>query len=174
MQCFQKTCCKKWTLLMICILCSACLSFAQAAASGRPHEKLYHAIIMKACRQHSVDPDLIKAIIKAESGFDSRALSTKGAGGLMQLMPRTALELGVSNVFDPQENIEAGIRYFKRLRNRFKGDTLKALAAYHAGAGSVIRYQGIPPFAETRLYIRRVITYRAAFKHALQIHGEDL
>ena len=174
MQWLKKTGWKKWPLIMSCIICGGCLSFSEAAAAGRSPEKPYHTIIMKACRQHSVDPDLIKAIIKAESGFDSRALSTKGAGGLMQLMPGTAQELGVSNVFDPRENIEAGIRYFKRLRNHFNGDTLKALAAYHAGEGSVIRYGGIPPFAETRLYIRRVLIYRANFKTAPQMRREDL
>ena len=119
----------------------------------------YHSLIEKIADQHQVDPALIKAMVKAESSYNPQALSSAGAMGLMQLMPTTAEELGVSNGFDPEENLHGGIRYYKRLLKRYAGDVDLALAAYNAGMGSVDQFNGIPPFKETRQYIERVKAY---------------
>jgi soluble lytic murein transglycosylase-like protein len=126
--------------------------------------KAYHAIVVDTARRHDLDPALIKAIIKAESGFDTHAVSEKGAKGLMQLMPDTAKALGVSDVYDPKENVEAGVRYFKGLKARFNGNIVRALAAYHAGAGTVSRHDGVPPYTGTWIYIERVLSYRSSIK----------
>ena len=105
-----------------------------------------------------VDPRLVEAVIAAESAFDPRARSPKGARGLMQLMPETARELGVRDVWDPEENIRGGTNYLAGLLKRF-GKLPKALAAYNAGEAAVMRYDGIPPYEETREYVARVLTY---------------
>jgi soluble lytic murein transglycosylase-like protein len=99
------------------------------------------------------------AIIMTESGFDPKAESNRGAKGLMQLMPSTAKSLGVEDCFDPEENVYAGVFYFKKLLNRFGGDIELALAAYNAGSKRVRRYNGVPPFEETRRYIKSVLEY---------------
>ncbi len=113
--------------------------------------------IRRYARRHGLDPALVKAIIHVESCFDKRAVSRVGAQGLMQLMPDTARQLGVRDdeVFDPDKNIEAGVRYFRQMLESFK-DLDKALAAYNAGPGAVKKYNGIPPFRETQKYVRRV------------------
>ena len=107
---------------------------------------------------HGLDPVLVQSMIAEESGFNARAVSPKGAAGLMQLMPGTARDLRVSDVFDPGQNVEAGARYLRSLLERYKGDLAKALAAYNAGPGAVDRHRGIPPYRETRNYVRRVLT----------------
>ncbi len=106
--------------------------------------------------KYQVDAALVRAVIHAESAFNATALSKKGAQGLMQLMPATAKELGVSNAFDVQQNIEGGVKYLADLLQTFNGDISLATAAYNAGPGAVKRYQGIPPFAETKVYVERV------------------
>lgn len=123
--------------------------------------------IQRHARRYGLDPALVKAIIHVESCFDSRAVSRVGAQGLMQLMPGTARELGVRDdeVFDPEKNIEAGVRYFHRMLEDFK-DLDKALAAYNAGPGAVRKYQGIPPFRETRKYVQRVRTHYERYRTA--------
>ena len=114
--------------------------------------------IYAAAERYQVNPALVAALVGAESAYDPRALSHKGAGGLMQLMPATARRFGLSNGerFDPERNLEAGTRYLRWLLDRFEGDVARALAAYNAGEGTVERYGGVPPYRETRTYIRRI------------------
>lgn len=122
-------------------------------------ERIFHPIIVQVANEHEIDPALIKAIIMAESGYDPKAISKRGAAGLMQLMPATAEALGVEDIFDPEHNIKGGVMYFKRLINHFQGDIKLALAAYNAGITKVKQYQGIPPFKATRYYIEKVFKY---------------
>ena len=106
---------------------------------------------------YQLDPDLITSVIRAESGFNVRAVSPKGAQGLMQLMPQTASQLGVRNAFDPQANVEAGTRYLRELLERYNFDLVKALAAYNAGPQRIDRYHGVPPYYETKAYVARIV-----------------
>jgi len=105
----------------------------------------------------NVDPALVKAIIANESGFNANATSNVGAQGLMQLMPDTASGLGVTNAYDPSQNVWGGTRYIKGLLDRFNGDVRKAIAAYNAGPGAVEKYGGVPPYAETQNYVQNVL-----------------
>jgi soluble lytic murein transglycosylase-like protein len=132
---------------------------------GKKEERLLHPIILQASIRHQLDPALIKAIIMAESGYNSKAVSKKGAKGLMQLMPKTAKSLGVEDIFNPKQNISGGVRYFKKLVNQFNGDITLALAAYNAGSSKVRRYQGIPPFTATKHYIKKVFKYYHLYKN---------
>jgi hypothetical protein len=116
----------------------------------------YSQLISSAAYQYGLDPDLIRAVILIESRFKERAVSPKGASGLMQLMPATAAELGVSNIFDNKQNINAGARYLAYLLNMFEGDLTLALAAYNAGPGAVKRHGGVPPYPETISYVKQV------------------
>ena len=121
--------------------------------------KEYEGIIQQASRRFNVDPLLIRAVIKAESDFDHRAVSQKGAQGLMQLMPQTATKMKVGNPFNPEENIFGGTRYLSLLLERFDNDERLALAAYNAGPEKVKDYQGIPPYPETKSFVRKVLAY---------------
>ncbi len=116
----------------------------------------YETEIKTAAREHDVDPALVRAVIHAESAFNEKAVSPVGAQGLMQLMPGTALEVGVENAMVAADNIRGGVTYLARMLQRFKGDTRLATAAYNAGPGAVSRYGGIPPYAETKAYVERV------------------
>lgn len=127
-------------------------------------EKLYYPIIVKASKRYQVDPLLVKAIIVAESGFNPNAVSQMGAQGLMQLMPSTAKALGVKDSFNPEHNINGGVKYFKKLLDRFNGDVRLALAAYNAGSRKVHKYRGVPPFSETKNYIEKVFKLHTDFK----------
>lgn len=119
----------------------------------------YGKLIFAAAERHKVNPALVAAIIHAESAFNPRAVSGKGARGLMQLMPATAKRYGVraSELFQPERNIEAGVRYLAFLVDRFAGDLPKVLAGYNAGEGSVDRFGGVPPYRETQGYVRRIL-----------------
>ncbi|MHB9130796.1 MAG: lytic transglycosylase domain-containing protein [Armatimonadota bacterium] len=116
------------------------------------------AIIERASTAYGIRQPLLHAIIQAESGFNPRAVSPRGALGLMQLMPDTASSLGVTDPFNAQQNIEAGARYFRQALDKFDGDERLALAAYNAGPGAVQRYHGIPPYQETQRYVTRVMS----------------
>lgn len=113
-------------------------------------------LIHRNAEKYDVDPLLVAAIMEQESKFRPRALSPMGACGLMQLMPRTGYWMGAQNLYDPEENVEAGVKYLKYLNKRFNGDTKKVIAAYNAGEGNVMRYRGTPPFQETTTYVRNV------------------
>jgi len=120
---------------------------------------LFQPIILQEAKRHGVDPALIRAIIMAESGYNPKAISGMGARGLMQLMPKTAESLGVVDSFNPEQNIKAGVKYFKQLLNQFEGDVILALAAYNAGARKVRIHEGVPPIKTTRHFIRKVVKY---------------
>jgi len=129
------------------------------AANARGHQasadEIDSSIVMAAAR-HNVDPNLVRAVVKVESNFNSNAVSRKGAMGLMQLMPSTARSLNVKNPFDPDQNVDAGVRHLKQLLENYGGDVNLTLAAYNAGSGAVARSAGVPHFAETQNYVRRI------------------
>lgn len=120
-------------------------------------------MITRFSAQHQLHPALIRAVIKAESDFDPRAVSRAGAIGLMQLMPQTAARMDVRDLYDPEDNIGGGTRYLRQLLDRFRGDLPLALAAYNAGEHVVDRYRALPPIDETRRYVRKVLRYYRTF-----------
>jgi hypothetical protein len=120
-------------------------------------QQTLNIMVNGASQRHQIDPDFINSVIRAESGFNNRAVSKKGAQGLMQLMPGTASQLGVKNSFDPNANVEGGTKYLRELLEKYDYDVPKALAAYNAGAGRVDKYHGVPPYSETQAYVARII-----------------
>jgi soluble lytic murein transglycosylase-like protein len=139
--------------------------FVPSSSTGlKAYMDNYKWIIQQASTQFDIDPDFIRAIIRAESGFDHQAVSSKGAQGLMQLMPGTACDMEVSDPFDPEENIYGGTRYLSLLLKRFKSNKVLALAAYNAGPETVESYKGIPPFPETQAFVRRVMQYYETYR----------
>jgi hypothetical protein len=128
---------------------------ARAGNVGQPVD--LNEVVRTASGTYRLDPDLVNSVIRAESGFNVRAVSPKGAQGLMQLMPQTASALGVQNAFDPQANVEGGARYLRELLERYDFDLIKALAAYNAGPQRVEQYGGVPPYYETKAYVARIV-----------------
>ncbi len=135
--------------------------------AGADFEACYTAI-WTAAERYRVDYALVKAVIKTESNFNPQAVSPAGAKGLMQLMPETADALGVDDSFHPEENIHGGVRHLRYLLDRFKGDLRLALAAYNAGEKVVFRYKGIPPYKETRTYVRKVMQHYHNYTNELE------
>ncbi len=125
----------------------------------------YAAEVERIALKYEVDPALVRAVIHAESAFNVKALSNKGAQGLMQLMPGTAKDLGVRNAFDANQNIEGGVKYLAGLLQQFDGDIKLATAAYNAGPNAVRKYNGIPPYAETKVYVERVGILHQRYRH---------
>lgn len=131
-------------------------SVRSTRAAAAPESDAYEDLIVRHSSEHNVSADLVRAVIQVESGFNPLARSIKGAMGLMQLMPATARALGVTNAFDPAENIRAGVAYLGRLLDRYNSNLELALAAYNAGPEAVARYGAVPPYRETRNYVQRV------------------
>lgn len=121
----------------------------------------FNEIIRNQATQNGIDANFIKAVIKTESGFNPNARSTAGAMGLMQLMPQTAQSLGVLDPYNPEQNVEGGAKYLKKLLSKYDGDKEMALAAYNAGPGTVDKYGGIPPYKETQNYVKKVLEHEA-------------
>ena len=137
---------------------------ATAASGGAPVSGQFAEEINAAARRHRLDPALLRALIRAESNFNPNARSPAGALGLTQLMPGTARALGVSNPLDPRQAIDGGARYLRQMLDRFGGDVRRALAGYNAGPGAVQRHGGVPPYAETQNYVRRVLEYAEQYR----------
>ena len=131
------------------------LGFMQAPGSIGKSQIL--AMVKSAADKYGLDPKLFEALVQQESGFDPKAVSSAGAQGLAQLMPRTAASLGVTDPFDPVQNLEGGAKYLSQMIKQFDGDLRLALAAYNAGPGAVTRSGGIPPFKETQDYVRKIL-----------------
>jgi hypothetical protein len=135
-------------------------------ATPAPTRASLDQMVRDASTRHQLDPDFVNSVIKAESNFQTRALSRKGAQGLMQLMPGTASQLGVIDPFDPQANVEGGTAYLSQLLDQYHDDPIKALAAYNAGPNRVDQYHGVPPYMETRAYVARIVRDYNAKKRA--------
>lgn len=145
---------------------SALATTAAGPAAAAAQATAYDGLIAAAAQQYGVDPSLVRAVVKNESGFDPGATSAAGAQGLMQLMPGTAAGLGVTNAYDPAQSIDAGTRYLKAQLDRFSGDARLAVAAYNAGPGAVEKAGGVPPYAETQAYVQKVLADQASYSAA--------
>lgn len=132
------------------------------ASSVNPAE--FEQLIKTCSVKYGVNPSLVKAVIHAESGYNPNAVSSKGAGGLMQLMPATAKSLKVADRFNPKDNVEGGVKYLRFLLDTFRGDVSLAVAAYNAGLTKVAKYGGIPPYNETQTYVTRVLSYMKSYQ----------
>jgi hypothetical protein len=144
----------------------------QPVALGAERFHRYDSIIRAAATRYQLPESLLRAVIHTESNYYPHAVSRAGAMGLMQLMPRTARTLGVREAFDPSQNIHGGARYLRLLANRYGGDMVLVLAAYNAGAGNVEKYGGVPPFEETRAYVRGVLRRFYAYERQAGSAGE--
>jgi len=151
-------------LVFSCIFLFGFSPGAYAVQKIKKAQRAVHPIIVQAATRYQVEVELVKAIIMVESRYNARAESHCGARGLMQLMPATAEYLGVEDCFDPKQNVEAGVRYFKELKKQFKGDITLALAAYHAGPTTVRKTWSVPEIPSTRWYISRVLEFYLHYK----------
>jgi soluble lytic murein transglycosylase-like protein len=153
-----------YSLLVLLVLTALPIGVeAGGYRSGPPRVSEFDPIIQATARDFGVEPALVKAVIAAESSFDSEAVSRVGALGLMQLMPETAAELGVEDPMNPAQNIEGGTRYLREMLDRY-GDMRRALAAYNAGPDAVDRFRGVPPYRETRVYVSRVLDFYRGYR----------
>lgn len=138
---------------------------SSAARSNDPsHRDRYNDLIAEAASLYQLPSAFIRAVMRVESGFNPDVVSSAGAMGLMQLMPKTARSMGVADPFDARQNVFGGARYLRILANRFKGDLILTVAAYNAGEGAVDKYEGIPPYKETQRYVRRVLKHYYAYR----------
>ncbi len=145
-------------MLLACMfICATSLSASSSSEQQTSPLSQYDQIIVSVAQEHRVPASLVHSIIKAESGYDPWAISPKGAMGLMQLMPETAIQYKVQNVFDPRQNIEGGVKYLVDLIKLYEGDTKYVLAAYNAGQEAIRKYGGVPPYPETKNYIKKVM-----------------
>jgi len=142
------------TVFSLCVLCLSIYAYSEVLSSSK---KPYDDIIVNVAQEYRVPPELVHSIIKTESSYDAWAISAKGAMGLMQLMPLTATQYKVMNVFDPKQNILGGVKYLVDLIKLYDGDTQHVLAAYNAGQEAIKKYGGIPPYRETKNYIKKVM-----------------
>lgn len=147
-------------------ICAWPMDCTPAIPAGRLNLDAYSAEVTATAFAFSIDPDFVRAIIHTESAFNPRARSHKGAQGLMQLMPQTAARFGVSDPWDPMQNIQGGVQYLAFLAERFNGDQTLMAAAYNAGEGAVERHGGIPPYAETEAYVKKVAALTIAYREA--------
>lgn len=141
-------------------------NFARAGDYYQSWKKHYRPVLRSISNKYQIDYRLVEILISVESGFRIDAISPKGAVGLMQVMPTTALEMGIINPFDPVENMHAGCKYLKSLIKRYNGNIAFALAAYNAGPGAVEKFGGIPPYKETQIYVRKILTQYHGMKNA--------
>lgn len=137
------------------------------ANNTQPRTSAYDALVRQASRAYQMDEALVRAVIHTESAFNPSAVSPKGASGLMQLMPGTASRYGVRDIFDPVENVYAGVQYLHDLKTMFNGNTQLAVAAYNAGENAVLRYGGIPPYPETINYVNRVTALHGRYRQGM-------
>lgn len=142
-------------------------SFSQFRSSSVSHRARFYRLIDDTAREYRVDPALIRAVVKAESDYDPGAVSSAGALGLMQLMPGTAEDLEVRNPFNPEENVRGGVQHLRYLLDRFQGNTILAVAAYHAGEQNVDRHGGVPPIEATQHYVKRVMAYHKQYQTSM-------
>lgn len=156
-------------ILGITAIYTACFLYGKGVElSSRPPDPIrYYSVISEASRAYDVHPALIAAVIQAESNFDPKALSSAGAKGLMQINPITQRHLQLRDAYDPHQNIHAGSRYLRSMLNLFRGNLTLALAAYNAGPGAVGKHGGVPPYRQTREYVKKVLAYYHAFRRTM-------
>lgn len=160
---------RKWKRVMKTGPGKARVVHARRRRSSLPADRRsrYDQHIRHAAALYHMPEALVRAVIHVESDYDPRAVSRVGAGGLMQLMPKTARGMGVTQIFDPRQNIFGGTRFLRVLANRFSGDLVLTIASYHAGAGAVGKYRGIPPYQTTQRYVRMVLARYYAYRRLL-------